>query len=81
MGYRWKTVVSDCRKRTLQLTGKTPKTTLFFNFHCFEDMPSGLSLQNVFPFSTRNMTNTVCGGLVEDIVLSLYLQEKQERYY
>ena len=37
MGYRWRNVISDCRKGTLQLTLKRQIWRLVFYLDCFED--------------------------------------------
>ena len=52
MGYRWRNVISDCRKLTLQLTLKCPKWRFIFYFDCFEDKHIDFLLQSVFSSST-----------------------------
>ena len=53
MGYRWRNVISDCRKWPLQLTLKRQKWRLVFYLDCFGDKHIDFLLQVVFCSSTR----------------------------
>ena len=48
MAYRWRNVISDCRKWTLQLTLKCPKWCFIFYFDCFDDNHIDFLLQSEF---------------------------------
>ena len=52
MGYRWRNVISDCRKWTLQLTLKRQIWRLVFYLDCFGDKHIDFLLQVVFCSST-----------------------------
>ena len=53
MGYRWRNVISDGRKGTLQLTLKRLKWRFVFYLDCFGDKHIDFLLQVVFCSSTR----------------------------
>ena len=53
MGYRWRNVISDCRKSTLQLTLKRQKWCIVFFLDCFGDKHIDFLLQIVFYPNTR----------------------------
>ena len=53
MGYRWRNVISDCRKWTPQLTLKRQKRRFIFYLDCFGDKHIDFLLQTVLCSSTR----------------------------
>ena len=71
MAYRWRSVISDCRKGTLQLTLKRLKWRFLFYLDCFGDTHIDFLLQTIFYYNTKTWLITF---LVDEYHRKIFLK-------